>query len=245
MWGGATFDVAYRFLSEDPWLRLEELRKLVPQRHVPDAGARRERRRLHQLPRRRRRGVHPGGGDRRHGRVPHLRRAQRRRQHAGGDRGGAEDRPHRRDGDLLHGRRLRSDAHEVRPQVLRRHGQGDLPARHAPALHQGHGRPAEAARGDDAGQGAEGSGRRAAAPAHARHRGQQHRLVPGGDRRRRRRRRRRGQHHGRHDVAAVAVVAGVRARRARRAIPRTRRDLEKLPPTGSRCATSTRRSSRG
>jgi pyruvate carboxylase len=30
MWGGATFDVAYRFLSEDPWVRLEELRKLVP-----------------------------------------------------------------------------------------------------------------------------------------------------------------------------------------------------------------------
>jgi pyruvate carboxylase len=30
MWGGATFDVAYRFLSEDPWLRLEELRKHVP-----------------------------------------------------------------------------------------------------------------------------------------------------------------------------------------------------------------------
>jgi pyruvate carboxylase len=30
MWGGATFDVAYRFLSEDPWVRLEELRKTVP-----------------------------------------------------------------------------------------------------------------------------------------------------------------------------------------------------------------------
>jgi pyruvate carboxylase len=30
MWGGATFDVAYRFLSEDPWIRLEELRRLVP-----------------------------------------------------------------------------------------------------------------------------------------------------------------------------------------------------------------------
>jgi pyruvate carboxylase len=29
-WGGATFDVAYRFLSEDPWLRLEEQRRLVP-----------------------------------------------------------------------------------------------------------------------------------------------------------------------------------------------------------------------
>lgn len=30
MWGGATFDVAYRFLKEDPWKRLDELRKKVP-----------------------------------------------------------------------------------------------------------------------------------------------------------------------------------------------------------------------
>ena len=30
MWGGATFDVAYRFLNEDPWVRLEKLRKKVP-----------------------------------------------------------------------------------------------------------------------------------------------------------------------------------------------------------------------
>ena len=30
MWGGATFDVAYRFLSGDPWRRLEELRAKVP-----------------------------------------------------------------------------------------------------------------------------------------------------------------------------------------------------------------------
>ncbi len=30
MWGGATFDVAYRFLKEDPWKRLEELRRHVP-----------------------------------------------------------------------------------------------------------------------------------------------------------------------------------------------------------------------
>lgn len=30
MWGGATFDVAYRFLKESPWARLEELRKKVP-----------------------------------------------------------------------------------------------------------------------------------------------------------------------------------------------------------------------
>ncbi len=30
MWGGATFDVAYRFLSEDPWKRLKLLRKAMP-----------------------------------------------------------------------------------------------------------------------------------------------------------------------------------------------------------------------
>ncbi|MFC5559742.1 pyruvate carboxylase [Ureibacillus thermophilus] len=30
MWGGATFDVAYRFLKEDPWDRLETLRKKIP-----------------------------------------------------------------------------------------------------------------------------------------------------------------------------------------------------------------------
>jgi pyruvate carboxylase len=30
MWGGATFDVALRFLHEDPWQRLEKLREAVP-----------------------------------------------------------------------------------------------------------------------------------------------------------------------------------------------------------------------
>ena len=30
MWGGATFDVALRFLHEDPWKRLELLRAKVP-----------------------------------------------------------------------------------------------------------------------------------------------------------------------------------------------------------------------
>ncbi|HUO31318.1 MAG TPA: pyruvate carboxylase [Bryobacteraceae bacterium] len=30
MWGGATFDVAMRFLHEDPWLRLRQLREAVP-----------------------------------------------------------------------------------------------------------------------------------------------------------------------------------------------------------------------
>ena len=30
LWGGATFDVAYRFLKEDPWERLQILRKKIP-----------------------------------------------------------------------------------------------------------------------------------------------------------------------------------------------------------------------
>jgi pyruvate carboxylase len=30
MWGGATFDTAMRFLSEDPWERLRQLRAKVP-----------------------------------------------------------------------------------------------------------------------------------------------------------------------------------------------------------------------
>ena len=30
MWGGATFDVAYRFLNEDPWQRLRKIRSLMP-----------------------------------------------------------------------------------------------------------------------------------------------------------------------------------------------------------------------
>ncbi|SOC35276.1 pyruvate carboxylase [Ureibacillus acetophenoni] len=30
LWGGATFDVAYRFLKEDPWARLEKLRQQMP-----------------------------------------------------------------------------------------------------------------------------------------------------------------------------------------------------------------------
>ncbi|MCY3042108.1 pyruvate carboxylase [Aerococcus sp. Group 2] len=30
VWGGATFDTAYRFLTEDPWVRLEKLREAMP-----------------------------------------------------------------------------------------------------------------------------------------------------------------------------------------------------------------------
>ena len=30
MWGGATFDTSMRFLKEDPWERLAELREQIP-----------------------------------------------------------------------------------------------------------------------------------------------------------------------------------------------------------------------
>ena len=169
-WGGATFDVAYRFLSEDPWVRLDELRRKVPNvmfqmlvrganavgyTNYPDdvvsafieeaaaAGIDVFR-------------IFDALND-----VDSMQVAIEAAQKSGA---------HRRDRDLLHGRRLGPAAQEVRPQVLRRPGQGGLSPRHAPAGDQGHGGAAQAARGDDAGQGAEGRGRRAAAPAHARHR---------------------------------------------------------------------------
>lgn len=43
MWGGATFDVALRFLHECPWRRLELLREQIPNipfQVRPPAGAR-------------------------------------------------------------------------------------------------------------------------------------------------------------------------------------------------------------
>jgi pyruvate carboxylase len=47
-WGGATFDVSMRFLTEDPWERLAKVREGA-QPALADAAARRQRRRLHQL----------------------------------------------------------------------------------------------------------------------------------------------------------------------------------------------------
>ncbi len=53
MWGGATFDAAMRFLQEDPWDRLAQLREPMPNILLPDAAAGLERGRLHELPRQR------------------------------------------------------------------------------------------------------------------------------------------------------------------------------------------------
>ena len=59
-----------------------------PEHPVPDAAARQQRRRLHDLSRQRRARVHQAQRRARHRRVPHLRLAELDRQHAAGDRGG-------------------------------------------------------------------------------------------------------------------------------------------------------------
>ncbi len=48
-WGGATFDVAMRFLNECPWERLQEFRRSMPNLLLADAAAFGERGRLYQL----------------------------------------------------------------------------------------------------------------------------------------------------------------------------------------------------
>lgn len=48
-WGGATFDACIRFLGEDPWLRLRELKKGHAEDSPADAAARPEPARLSPL----------------------------------------------------------------------------------------------------------------------------------------------------------------------------------------------------
>ncbi len=113
-WGGATFDVAYRFLNEDPWDRLRQLKRAMPNVLHADAAARRQRRRLHELPGQRRRGVHRRGRRCGHRRVPRVRQPERPRQHAG--RGGARHRDRQGRGGLrlLHRRRRQPARGQVR-----------------------------------------------------------------------------------------------------------------------------------
>ena len=85
-WGGATYDVALRFLAEDPWERLAALRDGGAEHLPADAAARAQHRRLHAVPDRGDRRVRRGGRGHRHRHLPDLRRAQRRRADAPGHR---------------------------------------------------------------------------------------------------------------------------------------------------------------
>ena len=170
-WGGATFDVAYRFLQECPWQRLRDIRARMPNimtqmllrasngvgyTNYPDNVVQAF---VHQAAEIRRR------------RVPRLRFAQLGREHARRDGRGARDRQDLRRRDLLHRRHPRPGPRQVRPEVLRRHGQGAARRRRACPRPQGHGGPAETRRRRAADPGAEGRGRPADPLPHPRHLG--------------------------------------------------------------------------
>ena len=107
-WGGATFDVAMRFLKEDPWERLAQLRERGAQHPVPDAAARLECRRLHELRRQRR--AASSCSRRRSAGIDLFRVFDSLnwvREHARGDRRGARNRRAVRRRDLLHRRSVR------------------------------------------------------------------------------------------------------------------------------------------
>jgi hypothetical protein len=118
-WGGATFDVAMRFLTEDPWARLAAIRERVPNillqmllrgangvgyTNYPDNVVR-------FFVREARRPASTCSG---------LRLPELGREHARRHGRGARVRKALRGGDLLHGRHPRSVAAQIRPSLLRR-----------------------------------------------------------------------------------------------------------------------------
>jgi pyruvate carboxylase len=154
MWGGATFDTSMRFLQEDPWDRLDQLRIRIPNI-------------LFQMLLRASNAVgytnYPDNVVREF--VKH------RREHGSTSfrifdslnwienmkvaiEAVAQDRRALRSRDLLHRRHPRSQAHEVQPEVLREDGQGAGAHGDAHPGHQGHGRVVQAVRGLRAGEGA-------------------------------------------------------------------------------------------
>jgi Pyruvate carboxylase len=146
-WGGATFDVALRFLKEDPWARLAQLRAAIPNvlfqmllrasnavgyTNYSDNVVR------YFVQQAAKEGVDV---------FRRLRLAQLGGQHARGDGRGARVRRPVRGGDLLHRRPVRPGAAEVQPEVLRRFGEAAGEGRRPHPRHQGHGRRLPPARG--------------------------------------------------------------------------------------------------
>ncbi len=124
MWGGATFDTAMRFLKEDPWERLAQLRERIPNilfqmllRGSNAVG-------YTSYPGQRGQGVHQGGGRGRDRPVPRLRLAQLGAEHGALARGRARGGGALRGGDLLHRRHPRPGPPQVQPRVLRRASPG-------------------------------------------------------------------------------------------------------------------------
>ena len=147
MWGGATFDTSMRFLKESPWQRLADLRERIPNilfqmllrasnavgyTNYPDNVVRAFVQEA------------AAGG---HRRLPHLRLAQLGAEHARGDGGRARNRRASAKPAICYtGDILDPEPAEVRPQVLRRAGEGAREDGRAHPGHQGHGRLVQAVR---------------------------------------------------------------------------------------------------
>ena len=176
---------------------------MPPPLALSDAAARRQRRRLHQLPGQRRAQVLRGGGAPRHGRLPHLRQPQLRRQPQARHRRRRLGGRRRRGGHLVHGRHLQPEQGQVHHRLLPRPRAAARRVRHPRARHQGHGGAAQARRRADAHRRAAARVPLAAHPrAHARHRRHRCRLDARGACGGGGRRRRRGRLDGRRDAAA-------------------------------------------
>ncbi len=128
------------------------------QRDDADAAARIERGGLHQLPRQRGAGLRPPGRDFGDRRVPRLRQPELGGEHARLDGCGDRGRQGLRGHGLLHRQHPRSRQGEIRPRLLRDHGEGAARRGRPHPRRQGHGGAAEARRRAGAVQGAEGGG---------------------------------------------------------------------------------------
>ncbi len=222
-WGGATYDVALRFLSEDPWERLASLRQAVPNiclqmllrgrntvgytpypTEVTDAFVEEAAETGIDVFR-----IFDALNDVAQMRpaIDAVRATETRR------RGGLP---------LLHRRPVGPGREALHARLLPRPGRADRRRRRPRAGDQGHGRtPARAGR-PHPGRRAARAVRPARAPAHPRHGGRPARHAARGDRRRGGRRRRRHRLDGRHHLAAGALGAGLRDRPLRpgdRAVP--------------------------
>ena len=182
-WGGATFDVAMRFLREDPVVAARAVPRGHAQPAAADAAALGERRRLHQLPGQRGARLREAGRDLRRRRVPRVRFAQLGGEHARGHRRGARDRQALRSGHLLHGQSSLARREEVHARLLPEDGPRAEGRGHAHPRHQGHGGTVPAECGVHAGEGAQGRARTPGAFPHARHLGHRGRERARGGRR--------------------------------------------------------------
>jgi hypothetical protein len=128
------------------------------QHHDPDAPAGGQRRGLHHLSRQRGAEIRAYCRRKRGRCLPRLRQSQLGGEHARLDGRGAGDRQDLRRHDLLHRQYPRPRPGEVRPQVLRRHGQGAGGRGRPCAGAEGHGGPPETRRRRRADPRAQGRG---------------------------------------------------------------------------------------